>query len=392
MRIDASSRCNINGTISGAGTLNYYVPYVRADLVAGGGNNFTGKINVTGRDFRITANTASFPQAAVNLGSDVFMGAYSSIGSSSTNSSTIVKIGSLSGEATSKVGGGTWQIGTDGRDATFNGVFQTGAKVTKLGTGKWTLTNASATADAFTVSDGTLIVRNTTGSATGTGNLSLTNSAVLMGTGAIGGNVTLNYTSRLSPGINETSIGTLSFSKNLTLTQNTTTLIKTNAASNDKLNVTGILNLNGTLEMKNIGATWESGKSYQLFTAGTINGSFTSILPEVPGEGLEWDVSRMNEGIIAVKIGTGVKRIDASRVKIYPQPVKDYCFVSLENEIAGKIRLEIFNANGGKEITYSDTSSDIQIKLDMSGLPAGIYFLRLTNAESAVFTHKLIKL
>lgn len=100
----------------------------------------------------------------------------------------------------------------------------------------------------------------------------------------------------------------------------------------------------------------------------------------------------MNEGIIAVKIGTGVKRIDASRVKIYPQPVKDYCFVSLENEIAGKIRLEIFNANGGKEITYSDTSSDIQIKLDMSGLPAGIYFLRLTNAESAVFTHKLIKL
>ena len=392
VRIDASSRCNINGSFSGAGTLNYYVPYVRADLVAGGGNNFTGKINVTGRDFRITANTASFPQAAVNLGSDVFMGAYSSIGSSSTNSSTIVKIGSLSGEATSKVGGGTWQIGTDGRDATFNGVFQTGAKVTKLGTGKWTLTNASATADAFTVSDGTLLVRNTTGSATGTGNLSLTNSAVLMGTGAIGGNVTLNFTSRLSPGINETSIGTLSFSKNLTLTQNTTTLIKTNAASNDKLNVTGILNLNGTLEMKNIGATWESGKSYQLFTAGTINGSFTSILPEVPGEGLEWDVSRMNEGIIAVKIGTGVKRIDASRVKIYPQPVKDYCFVSLENEIAGKIRLEIFNANGGKEITYSDTSSDIQIKLDMSGLPAGIYFLRLTNAESAVFTHKLIKL
>lgn len=41
--IDASSRCNINGSISGAGTLNYYVPYVRADLV-GGGNNFTGKL------------------------------------------------------------------------------------------------------------------------------------------------------------------------------------------------------------------------------------------------------------------------------------------------------------------------------------------------------------
>lgn len=390
-RIDASSRSNINGTISGEGTLNFYVPYVRNDLVAGGGDNFTGTINVTGRDFRIITNPLTFPKAHINLGPNVFMGAFGSVGSSSTNSGVIVKIGSLAGDATSRVGGGTWQIGTDNRDAVFNGTFSAGARVTKLGTGKWTLTNASTNTDPFGVSDGILVVRNTTGSATGTGNVSLVNSAMLIGTGIIGGNTVLSYSSQIMPGLSETSIGALKFEKNLTLTANSTTIMKTGASSNDVLNVGGTLYLNGTLDVRNLGASWVAGASFKLFNATVINGGYTTILPEVPAEGLVWDLTKINEGILGIMVPTGIKKIDASTVKVYPQPVDEFCYISVENENASSIVVEVFNSNGGREIVKSESVTSTQIKLNTSNLTSGIYFLRLTNEEGAIYTHKLIK-
>ena len=391
VRIDASSRCNINGTLSGAGTLNYYVPYVRADLLAGGGNDFTGVINVTGSDFRITQNATTFPLAQINLGTNVFMGAYSSIGSSSTNAATVIKIGSLGGDASSKVGGGTYQIGTDNRDAIFNGTFQAGAKVTKLGTGKWTLTNASTNTDAFTVSDGILLVKNSSGSATGTGNVSVTNSAVLMGAGSFGGNVVLSYNSKIRPGISETSIGALNFSKNLTLTQNTTTIMKTNATANDVLNVTGTLNLNGTLEMKNYGAIWATGASFKIFNAASITGAFNAIVPEVPAQGLMWDLSRISEGIIEIKTATGVKRINESNIRMYPQPVVDYCNILVENENTENILVEVFDLNGSKKMMRADVIQHNLIRLNTSELAVGLYFLKLTNEDNAIYTRRFLK-
>ena len=394
-RIDASSRCNINGSIAGEGTLTYYTPYVRADMVAGGGTAFTGTINVItdsdGGDFRITANAPGFPAAAINLGNNVRMGAYASVGSSGTSASQVVKIGSLSGTASSQVYAGTYLVGTDNRDAVFNGIMKSGGTFTKLGTGAWTLTGASETTSTFTVNDGKLIVKNTTGSATGTGNLSVNNSAALMGTGIIGGNVTMNYTSKLSPGISETSIGTLSFTKNLTLTQNATTVIKTGASANDMLNVTGTLYLNGTLEMKNTGAVWMDGASFRLFNAGVVSGSFASIFPEKPAEGLVWDTSRINEGIIAVKIPSGVSRINTSHVKVYPQPVLNHCFVTLENDAADTMLVEVFNVNGERQDISKSTTAGNSIKLDMSNLMPGLYVLKLTNADSAIYTCKLLK-
>ncbi len=393
-RIDASSRCNINGSISGAGTLNYYVPYVRADLVAGGAG-FTGNINVItdndGGQFRITTNSATFPQAAINLGANVFMGAYSSIGSKDTNSSTIVKIGSLSGDATSSVGGGTWQIGTDNRDAIFRGVFGSGATVTKSGTGKWTLTNASTLTSTFSVTGGTLVVQNTSGSATGTGNLNMSGTAILAGTGIIGGNAYMNNSAKLMPGNNETALGTLTFSKNLSLTLGSTVVMKVISTANDQLKVDGTLYLNGNLDMRNLSGSWTEGKSYTLFVAPKIEGSFSAIIPDKPAENLMWDLSRLNEGIISVKVTTGITRIDASAVKIYPQPVKDYCIISIENENAENILVQVYNSGGTRENVFSEVNSDRQIRLDLSALPAGIYFVKLINSESAIYTHKLIK-
>ncbi|HEY6914776.1 MAG TPA: autotransporter-associated beta strand repeat-containing protein, partial [Paludibacter sp.] len=190
----ASGRCVISGSISGAGTLNYTVPYVRADLVAGGAN-FTGKlvvINGGSGSFRITANTIGFPLANIHLSNVVDMGAYATTGASGTSASTTVKIGSLSGIAGSTVGAGIWQIGSDNRDATFAGIFNAGATVIKSGTGTWTLTGASVMTSAFTVSGGKVIINNTTGSPTGTGTVYVNNTGTLAGNGVVTGAVVIN--------------------------------------------------------------------------------------------------------------------------------------------------------------------------------------------------------
>ncbi|MBP1664356.1 MAG: autotransporter-associated beta strand repeat protein [Bacteroidetes bacterium] len=389
-RIDASSRCNINGSISGAGTLNYYVPYVRADLVAGGGNNFTGTINVTGRDFRITTNAATFPEAAINLGANVFMGAYSSVGSSSTNASTVVKIGSLAGDATSSVGSGTWQIGTDNRDAIFRGVFGSGATVTKSGTGKWTLTNASTLTSTFSVTEGTLVVQNTTGSATGTGNLSMSGSAILAGTGIIGGNANISNSAKVMPGNNETALGTLTFSKNLSLTVGSTVVMKMISTANDQLKVNGTLYLNGNLELRNLSGNWIAGKSYTLFVASAISGSFSSITPATPGKDLIWDLTRLNQGIIAViNDPTPVNEINASSVSVYPAIMDKYCLINLGN-ITGKVQIDLYGVNGVKKLSYTESGCNSLVKMNVSHLQPGAYFLRLTNSGSTA-TYKLIK-
>ena len=157
------------------------------------------------------------------------------------------------------------------------------------------------------------------------------------------------------------------------------------------LNVTGTLYLNGTLEMKNTGAVWMDGASFRLFNAGVVSGSFASIFPEKPAEGLVWDTSRINEGIIAVKIPSGVSRINTSHVKVYPQPVLNHCFVTLENDAADTMLVEVFNVNGERQDISKSTTAGNRIKLDMSNLMQGLYVLKLTNADSAIYTCKLLK-
>ena len=84
-------------------------------------------------------------------------------------------------------------------------------------------------------------------------------------------------------------------------------------------------------------------------------------------------------------------RSDASLVDIYPQPVDDFCNISIENEDASSIIVELFNSNGAREIVKSEQTAFGQIKLNTASLPSGIYLLRITNIEGAVFMHKLIK-
>ncbi|MFW9598099.1 MAG: autotransporter-associated beta strand repeat-containing protein [Paludibacter sp.] len=384
-----SGRCDIRGTITGAGTLYFNVPYVRTDLVAGGAA-FTGYLNVTtdadGGDFRLTTNTTGFPLAQIYLNNKVYMAAYSAVGSSSANSATAVKLGSLAGVAGSSVGAGTYIIGTDNRDALYAGTLLSGANITKTGSGNWILSGANQINSTFTVSGGKLTVTNTTGSATGTGSVSLSN-AILAGTGAISGSVVLNSGARLAPGI--TSVGTLSFGSSLVLLTGSAVDVDVTTISNDNFTVSGTLSLRGTLKMNALNTTFSAGKSYTIFTAGAVSGNFDAIEPAVPGTGLVWNTSRISEGVISVDVANGVEDVLGANIRIYPTLVQNSCVVEL-GALTGKSSIELIDKVG--KIIMANTSTDNNpFTLDVSPLSQGIYFVRIVN-NGNTFLRKIVKL
>jgi autotransporter-associated beta strand protein len=267
----ASGRCAIGGTLSGGGTLQYDVPYYRADLLMNC-TNFTGTLQVTtdadGGDFRITANSNGLPNCNVDLSNLVYMGAYSAIGASSTSNSTVVKIGSLAGIVGSKLGGGTWQIGNNNSDAVYNGVINDGATITKIGTGSWTLTGANLCTSTFTVSGGRLIVANATGSATGTSAVVVSAGGTLSGSGTIVGNTTVNGTLE----------GNVNFGGNLTMTGTTNLTINGFTAGNyDVIDVVGTVTNGGTLNISINAAAPVNGTTIKLINATTYSGNFATI-------------------------------------------------------------------------------------------------------------------
>jgi autotransporter-associated beta strand protein len=153
-------------------------------------------------------------------------------------------VGSLAGEGTVDTGSGTFTSGGDNSSTTFSGqILETGAtggKVTKQGAG--TLTLSSPTGNLYTglttVSNGTLLVTNTSGSGTGSGPVTVASAGTIGGTGIIAGAITNNGT--ISPG---ESVGTLTTGGNVTNGANSHWAIEIDGTSADLLAVGGDLDL-----------------------------------------------------------------------------------------------------------------------------------------------------
>ena len=70
--------------------------------------------------------------------------------------------------------------------------------------------------------------------------------------------------------------------------------------TSDLLYVSGTLNYGGTLVLTNLSGTPAEGDSFQLFTAGVYNGSFTAIVPATPGPGLTWNTNNLSSGMLSI--------------------------------------------------------------------------------------------
>jgi rhamnogalacturonan endolyase len=287
----------LSGTLTGGGTLNLVVNYVRGDI-SGNWGGFGGHIFVSNSgsdvdDFRVV-NAAGFPNAQLAVGNNILMysrataGATIPIGEFSASSGATISAGGGSSAGTQSAV--TWRVGHLNTDAT-NAAFFTGTtSLIKEGSGRWTLTSTNNYSGTTTVSAGTLLIDGNQSAAVGP--VSVAATGTLGGSGIIGGPVSVS--GALAPG---DSIGTLTFAGNLTLLPGSTSLFELSRAplTNDLASVAGTLTYGGTLDVVNV--TPEppiAGDRFKLFNAPAYNGSFSSFsLPDLD-DGLAWNASKLS--------------------------------------------------------------------------------------------------
>jgi autotransporter-associated beta strand protein len=370
--INLDSRCDYRGTLTGGGVLNLKSPYVRSDLT-GNWSAFTGTINATsdsdGGDLRFN-NSYGLANAELNLSGKLTV--YNNAGSA-------FAIGALSGGSSdTKLNDETWTIGAKNTNTTFNGII-TGAALTKAGTGALKLTNANTYSGSTTVNGGYLVAMNTTGSATGTGQVSVANNAGLGGKGFIDGNVIVGANATIEAGdptaTNWTDkVGTLTLNKNLTLNGTLRMNVRNGAGyACSKLVVKGTTTLNGglILEIADGAQEFALGTELTLLNLqGTVNGTFASLNLPPTVVGTVWNTdSLLTTGKIKVIQGTAMPELASETdLKIYPNPAEDYFII----EIPVAATVEISNLSG---ITVWRKTVSTREMVDISFLPEGVYFL-----------------
>ena len=263
----SSSSANIYAgfNLVGSGRLNLTIDGNDVFTPSGDWSGFSGYIYFTGsKSLRAFSQTIGSANAVWDLGSStagiynqaggyaIYLGAL--FGGSGT---------SLSGASSASVGTTTYVVGNLNTNCTFNGVISDNNSPTALvksGNAKLTLTGASTFSDSTTVNSGTLCANNASGSATGTSPVEVFSGATLTGNGSIGGATTIDNGATLAPG---DPIGTLNFTNNLTLNDNS--LLQFGLGTNsDTIVVNGDLVLTGQLSVTNAGGFGVG--AYPLFT------------------------------------------------------------------------------------------------------------------------------
>jgi len=141
--LNDDGRCNLHGTLTGGGVLDFYAPYIR-NYLNGDWSGFTGQINASGNTFQFN-NTFGLAKAALNLVGGVY----------AESENGALTVGEVSGSASSYMETTAWTVGARNTDATFAGIIL-GNSITKTGTGTWTLSGNNTYTGATTISGGAL--------------------------------------------------------------------------------------------------------------------------------------------------------------------------------------------------------------------------------------------
>jgi len=417
----AAARCEYNGALTGDGTLNWSCDYIRAYL-NGNWSAFTGNLNITANGANstyenkfIVNNSNGYPNANVNIGTNVIM-CYKN--GTADNGTTTLKLGMLSGAGNFYNAG--LEVGATNLNGSFTGIISGSTSVKKLGTGLWVLTGANTYTGTTAVSAGTLTVNgslangtttvasgatlnlagstagsvivSTGGTATINGSVTglLANSGTVRGTGTITGNSSLANTSVTMPG--GSSIGTLTFKGNLSMnaTASLNMQVTGGATTCDKLAVTGTLACNGTLNVSVSSGTLASGAIYQILSAGTTSGTFTTVELPTLDAGLEWDLSELyTAGKIRVIASTGVESLKI-KTGVIQNPTNGIFNVYIENATAAA---EVVVTDLQGRTVYKSTFSEAtdKFKINLFNQPDGVYLLKASSENESSNILKLIK-
>ncbi len=179
--------------------------------------------------------------------------------------------GSIEGDGLVFLGANSLMVGANNLSTTFSGLLQdggishrTGGSLAKIGTGTLTLSGANTYTGGTTVSAGTLLVSNKTGSGTGTGAVKI-NAGTLGGSGVITGAVTIGTGS----GAGATLAPAGGTRKQATLTSQGTLTLNANATYSYSFKAKG--NRTRTDEVVAMGVTIKAGATF--VAQGTVQGT-----------------------------------------------------------------------------------------------------------------------
>jgi len=262
-------------TLNDAGVLNL--------AVSGGSKVFdlTGSMTGSGTLALATSGMTLRFNGTAGDGAAIFnLGTGTAVANVRATETTAIALGGLTGGSGTQLQGDNsaggdnmrYTIGGANANTEFDGIIKDGTvgtvAITKTGTGTLTLTSTNFYSGGTTVSNGTLLVNNTSGSGTGSGSVTV-NGGTLSGTGVIAGSVVVNSGGALSPG---NPLGTLTISNNLVV--NSGAVLAYELGTNSALTVVSSnLTLGGTLNVSNAGGF--GAGTYELFGYGktlTYNG------------------------------------------------------------------------------------------------------------------------
>ncbi len=178
--------------------------------------------------------------------------------------------------------------------------------LTKEGLGVLTLNGANTYSGDTVVTNGTLLANNTTGSATGSGALSVCSGATLGGVGTVGGLVNVLQGGRLTPGTNSMAI-TLNCN-GLTLAAGSKWTINHTGSANNSMIVTGALTVQGANEV-DLNFTGDTPPVHTILA--TFTGSFTG-LDKLSG----WTVNGYDQNLFK----SAIKVVGNSLVMVTTRP------------------------------------------------------------------------
>lgn len=322
--------CYFKSKLSGSGTLEYVIPYVREYFDANVAD-FTGKL--VANDYGVSGwlcpqGSFNMPTTQVELKGKTIMCMWATNGDG--------KVGGISGESGTRITGSSkqsdgvtcnWTVGGANSDETFRGTidnsscasghYNKAVNFTKVGSGLWRLTGTNKYQGATTVKEGTLIINGTHSGNCGYASAvaptyTVENGATLKGFGAIQkGTIIVKTGGTIAAG--DTLINGVAFKMN-----GTTATIQNGGIMEVPVSYYGATVKSnpfrpGTLKLMD-GAvlkldlsecqyTLPEGTSITVFSAfNEITGQFSEILPATPGEGLKWDLSKLYvDGKIVVR-------------------------------------------------------------------------------------------
>ena len=303
--INLGGRVTMSGAVTGAGTLNYNVAYVRDDIT-GNWSGFTGTVNLgvnranpfgTDGDFRMGNGNVSFANARLFVGADVEV-QQNFAPPASGSLETIQLVGELRGDPLGNLSGNNtagrftnWTVGGLNTNSTYDGLITdwTGSsRFTKTGTGTLTLTNTSTYTGSTAVNQGTLLL---TGNISTSSMTTVLTAGTLAGTGTVGA-LTVDAGGTLSPGA---GIGTLNATLDATLAPGGNYNFEISDATGtagtnwDVLSATGALAVTATAESPFIINLWSRSS-----IAPTVDGNIANF---DPAQSYAWTIAQGFGGI-----------------------------------------------------------------------------------------------